>query len=109
MSADSSASPTDLDLIERPQEMGLPPEAEQVLEALTERGAPVFSQEITRAIFKAQATGNLRPVRDVVEMWYRTLLFKNQPGYQEIVRWSHSGDEPDRFPAEDLVEQYRRP
>jgi hypothetical protein len=103
-----SAEPRDLDFIERPQELGLPPEAERVLEALTEHGAPVFSRDITRAIFQAQATGNLRPVRDVVEAWYRTLLLKSHPDYKDAVRWARDENPVDTFEnPQDLVSRYR--
>jgi hypothetical protein len=76
------------DRIERPQDLGLPPEAVEVFSHLTEHGASIFSQEIVQALMKAQRRGNLRPVRDVVEAWYRTLILRQDPSYEENVDWA---------------------
>lgn len=76
--------------ISRPRDLGLPPDAEQVFEALTQEGEKAFSQEIVAALLKAEATNDFRPVRDVVEAWYRTLLFVRAPGHDEAIEWANS-------------------
>jgi hypothetical protein len=103
-----SAEPQDLEVIERPQDLNLPPETETVFAHLTKHGAEVFSQEITRALLQAQDKGNLRPVKDVVEAWYRTLLLWSQPGYDEAVKWARRYDPRKGIPAESVVDQLGR-
>jgi hypothetical protein len=95
------------DVIERPQDLGLPPEAEEVFDHLTEHGAENFSRDIIQALFRAQAKGNLRPVRDVVEAWYRSLLMVMHPDYDDMVEWARADDEPKQtYPADRIVEHY---
>jgi hypothetical protein len=101
MSATYSADP-----IERPEDLALPPEAEEVFDHLTEEGARNFSREIMHALYQAQAKGNLRPVRDVVEAWYRSLLLKQHPDYRATVRWAREEDPFPALAAEKVVEQY---
>lgn len=88
--------------IERIQDLNLPPEAETVFEHLTEPGAERFSYEIVQALVRAQARGDLRPVFDVVDAWYRTLVMKTHPDYLKAVRWARAGGSGESFSAEEL-------
>ncbi|HYP22942.1 MAG TPA: DUF6247 family protein [Actinomycetota bacterium] len=92
------------DRIVRPEELGLPSEAREVFDRLTTEGARAFSRDIVQALLEAQARGNLRPVRDVVDAWYRTLQFVQQPHHDEAVAWAGRDDGPD-LDREDLERQ----
>jgi hypothetical protein len=92
--------------IERIQDLGLPPEAGEVFESLTESGDDHFSREIVQALLVAQAKGDLRPVLDVVEAWYRTLLVRKHPDYEVSARWARNGGSGESYPAEKLVARY---
>lgn len=98
-----SAKPSDLDFITRPEDLGLPPEADEVLSHLTPGGSAAFSQEIMRALMQAQSKGNLRPVRDVVEAWYRTLVLRSQPDYMESIAWAQATHPREGSVAEELL------
>lgn len=95
-----------VDRIERIADLMLPPEAEAVFDHLTKGGAERFSQEIVQALFRAQMKGDLRPVLDVVESWYRTLLVRNHPDYEESAKWARAGGSGATYPAEDLVAHF---
>lgn len=99
-------SPMSLAPIERIQDFILPPEAEEVFDHLTEDGEARFGREIFQALLSAQAKGDFRPVLDVVEAWYRTLLMRQHPQYEETVRWARRGGSGQTYPAEDVVERF---
>lgn len=83
------------DRIDRPEDLNLPPEAAEVFAHLTAEGAERFSREIMDALIKAQMKGNLRPVRDVVEAWYRSLKLVQLESHTTAVaevRTSNVGD-----------------
>jgi hypothetical protein len=48
---------------------------------LTEAGAQAFSRELVAALVRAKAEDDLRPLLQVVEAWYRTLVLVRDPGY----------------------------
>jgi hypothetical protein len=101
-----SADPAALGRIERIEDLGLPPEAQEVLRSLTDYGEDRFSGQIIQALFEAQKKGDLRPVLDVVETWYRTLLVRNHPDYMESVRWAADGGSGESYQAEELVARF---
>lgn len=95
-----------VDRIERIADLSLPPEAEEVFDHLGEHGAERFSREIIQALFRAQTRGDLRPVLDVVESWYRTLLIRSHPGYLDAAKWARNGGSGESYDAEKLVETF---
>ncbi len=48
---------------------------------LTDAGARAFSNELVAALVRAKAQDDLRPLLEVVEAWYRTLVLIQDPGY----------------------------
>jgi hypothetical protein len=94
------------EVITRPQDLGLPPEAATVFKHLTPTGAEVFSQEILLALMEAQAKGNLRPVRDVVDAWFGTLQLRAHPDYKRVARWARRYHPKAGLPAEKLVDHF---
>lgn len=74
--------------IERAEDLDLPPEAREVFGHLTEDGSTQFSQEIIEALWQAQEKGNLRPVKDVVDAWYRSLLIWRDSEHQDATTWA---------------------
>lgn len=99
-------SPVPAEVIERPQDLNLPPEMEEVFAHLTHHGAEAFTREIVHALRQAQAKGNLRPVSDVIEAWYRTLRMRQHPDYTDSVRWTREDRPRETFAAEKIVEHY---
>jgi hypothetical protein len=54
------------------------PDAERISAveaALTEEGSRAFLLELLRSLTQAQAMGNMRPIQDTIDAWYRTLVF----------------------------------
>lgn len=84
-------------------DLGMPPQAAEVLSALTIDGSQAFSQQIVQALIKAQMKNDLRPVRDVVEAWYRTLLFVNDEGHDRAVAAAEKMTGKKAKPLADLV------
>jgi hypothetical protein len=101
-----ASNPTSLAPIERIQDFELPPEAEAVFDHLNEDGAARFGREIVQALVMVQAKGDFRPVLDVVEAWYRTLLMRQHPDYEEMVRWVRHGGSGETYPAEKVVARF---
>lgn len=89
-----------------PQDLRLPPEAEKVFESLTEQGAEIFAREIIKALVQAEAGGNLQPVRDTVEAWYRTLQMRSHPDYPAATLWAREDRPKESSPAEEIVERF---
>ena len=74
--------------IRRPRQLELPPEAATVLSRLTSEGRRRFIQELLEALATAQLGDDLRPVRDVVDAWLRTMVVRQRPGYERAMRRS---------------------
>lgn len=90
--------------IRHPENLDLPPEAADVFAALSPEGSQTFSQEILHALIKAQMKGNLRPVRDVVEAWYKTLVAVRSPLHAQAA--TEARGRPGRsLPVEKLREE----
>lgn len=51
------------------------------MSGLTDAGAREFSNELVAALVRAKAEDGLRPLLEVVEAWYRTLVLVQDPGY----------------------------
>ena len=90
--------------ISNPRDLDLPPEVFDVLlSALTEEGRANFERDLLRAIQQAQQRNNLRPVREVLEAWYRTLIVRKHPHYEENLVWARRGGERDAVSAEEFL------
>jgi hypothetical protein len=77
--------------ITHPAELRLPAHMERVSEvfaSLTPDGRTQFISEFVEALFEARQTDNLRPLQDVVEGWYRTLVASRSPDYEAAVTWA---------------------
>jgi hypothetical protein len=68
--------------LRRAEELHLPPEMNGVLARLGPDDAARFNREIVAAISAAEEASDLRPIRDVIEAWYRTVLVTSDRGYQ---------------------------
>ncbi len=64
------------------QDLNLPPEMDGVLGRLGPDDTARFSREIVAAIAASEQTNDLRPVRDVIEAWYRTVLVTSDGAYR---------------------------
>lgn len=81
-------SPALAERIENPRQMRLPATFERIAEVfrgLTDQGAQEFNREILEAMNSATHSGDLRPVQTVIESWYRSLLFRLSPGFEEAL------------------------
>jgi len=66
-------------------DLPLPAQLEAVRPALSENGAKLFLEQLLDAIAQAKETNDLRPVQEVIEAWYRSLLFVQAPGHEEAM------------------------
>jgi Family of unknown function (DUF6247) len=90
--------------INRPADLDLSPEVFDVLfKALTEHGRANFDRDLLRAIQQAQQRNNLRPVREVLEAWYRTLVVRQHPDYEGSLEWARQNKEQDAVPVEEFL------
>lgn len=92
--------------ITRPEDLDLPKEAIDVFAALTPKGAETFSREIVEALLKAQRKGNLRPIKDVVDAWYRSLLLVRDPTHLEAVAWAKKTRKRTGISLDELKERF---
>lgn len=53
----------------------------EVVAHLKPEGIQLFVREIVAAVYVSQQTGDLRPLQDVIEAWYRSLRFIRDPGF----------------------------
>jgi hypothetical protein len=89
--------------ITHPAELRLPARLERVSEvfaSLAPDGKAKFIEEFVEALFEARQTDNLRPLQDVVEGWYRTLVANRSPDYEAAVTWAGENEPV----AEDLLD-----
>jgi hypothetical protein len=71
------------DPIREPESIELPDEVEEVFAALTDSGAKEFSGQLVAALRETVTRGDFRPVQDVIDSWYRSLLFHRQTSLVE--------------------------
>lgn len=91
-----------------PADLDLSHEHFRVLtEALTEQGRLNLTLELIDAIERAQARNDLRPVRDTIEAWYRTLLIRQTPGYETNLAWARKSEERSGAPVEEVLDSLR--
>jgi hypothetical protein len=95
--------------ISRPGDLDLPPEVFDVLlNALTDEGRANFERDLLQAIQRAQERNNLRPVREVLEAWYRTLIVRQHPDYEASVAWARESTDRDGMTVDELMQDIRR-
>jgi hypothetical protein len=95
--------------ISRPGDLNLPPEVFDVLlNALTDEGRANFERDLLQAIQRAQERNNLRPVREVLEAWYRTLIVRQHPDYEANVAWARESTDRDGLTVDELMQDIRR-
>jgi hypothetical protein len=93
-----------------PAELWLPARLERVNEvfaSLTPSGQAQFISEFFEALYEARRTDNLRPLQDVVEAWYRTLVARGSPNYEEGIAWArdHEPSPDDLVDVQELRER----
>lgn len=96
--------------ITHPAELWLPARldrASEVFASLTPDGRTQFISEFVGALYEARRTDNLRPLQDVVEGWYRTLVASRSPDYQAGVAWArdHEPSPDDLLDLQELRER----
>jgi len=77
--------------ITHPAELWLPSRlerADEVFASLSPSGRTRFISEFVQALYEARSTDNLRPLQDVVETWYRTLVARRSLGYEAGIAWA---------------------
>ncbi len=95
--------------ISSPKDLDLPPEVFDVLlSALTDEGRANFERDLLQAIQRAQKRNNLRPVREVLEAWYRTLLVRRHPDYQESLAWARQSEDRDGMTVDEVMQELGR-
>jgi Family of unknown function (DUF6247) len=101
--------PADVRPISRPGDLDLPPEVFNVLlNALTDEGRANFERDLLHAIQRAQQRNNLRPVREVLESWYRTLVVRQHPDYAASMAWARGSEDEDGKTVDDLMREIRQ-
>lgn len=63
-------------------------QAAEVADALTPEGTKEFAHQVMEAIDHSRDSGNLRPLNNVIESWYRTLVFMSREGFLE--KWEET-------------------
>jgi len=94
--AQAISSPRDLDLSHE--------QFKVLLDALNEEGRENFTSDLVKAIEAAQARNNLRPVKEVLEAWYRTLVVRQHPDYQRNLKWARESEDREVQTVDDALE-----
>lgn len=81
----SSASST-AEEIRSPADLDLPPQAHEVFQNLSPYGREVFIGELFEALDESARKDNLRPLKDTIEAWYRTLIVRQDPNYEDNMK-----------------------
>jgi hypothetical protein len=50
----------------------------------------------------------LRPVREVLESWYRTLVVRQHPDYEENMAWARNSKETGGMTVDEVMREIRR-
>jgi hypothetical protein len=74
--------------ITEPRQLTLPPAAQEVLANLGEDEQREFISELLEALELAHQQNDLRPARDVIVAWYRTLIVASQADYEK--KWDEA-------------------
>jgi hypothetical protein len=88
-----------------PEELSTFPQEklDAIVENLTKEGGRMFFREVAQATLRAKVEGDLTPLNNVFEAWYRTLRFVASPDADE--RWDRADQELEhgrRFTAEEI-------
>lgn len=98
--------------IERPERLRLPADLatlQDVFSELTEVGAKRFAAELLDALEKGRVKGDLAPVAEVVEVWFRTLAFVRRQGFEEAVREAEELEGAEGLRLDELLKEYDLP
>jgi hypothetical protein len=99
--------------IRHPEDIDLPADEQkidEVFSGLNSDGARAFVNEIIEAVQQAHDLGDLRPVQNVIEAWYRSLLFARDPDFPSALEAARDA-EPGHariYSAEELREALGR-
>ncbi len=84
--------------IRQPRDLTLPSEiwpmlkdhfkTDEVRQHLNPKGARIFQLEVLEALHQSIDTNDLRPVQEVLEAWYRTLIVLKDPGFARSYNWA---------------------
>ncbi len=94
-----------VDTITHPSQFRLPPEAQEVLGNLTDVGRREFIREVLDALAASTAADDLRPLADVIEAWYRTMIVRLHACYEDQMA---KAAEPSTAEIMGIVEVRRR-
>jgi hypothetical protein len=95
--------------ISSPGDLDLPAEVFDVLlGSLTKHGRANFERELLEAIRQAQKRNNLRPVREVLEAWYRTLVVRQHPDYEANLALARRSKERNGKTVDELMQELGR-
>lgn len=88
-----------------PEELSTFPQEnfDAIVEHLTEEGGRMFFREVAQATLRAKVEGDLTPLNEVFESWYRTLCFVAPPDADE--HWDRADWELEhgrRFTADEI-------
>lgn len=75
-----------------PEDLALTDTIAEVFAALSDEGAKDFANEIVHALLQARADGDLSPINDSINKWYRTLLFVQRKGFLDSWDEDHTED-----------------
>lgn len=96
--------------IREPRYLELPPEADRAYEELspylTNEGREAFLRELIHALVVSHAENNLRPVQDVIAAWYRTLLLRSDPNYEENIKRARRSRPRRGVPLEEVRKRF---
>jgi hypothetical protein len=75
-----------------------------IVHALRPDVAQEFLNELLAAIAQAKNSDDVTPINDVIEAWYRTMLFVKKPGFKDALAKAID-PERERFPrpVEDVL------
>jgi hypothetical protein len=92
-----TAMPTER--LREPEELYEPPEHDEAMLAtilgnLSEEAGREFARQVLGALNRARSEGDLRPINEVVESWYRTLLFRGRPKFDDLWAEAEASEGP---------------
>jgi hypothetical protein len=102
--------------IRQPRDLSLPGDiwpvleqhfkTDEVLANLSPQGEQLFRTEVLEAIRKSITSNDLRPIQEVLEAWYRTLVLIKDPAFSKKVQWAL--DNPPKREAGRDAKDFRR-
>src|SRR5688500_334500 len=90
----------------------LPPQVIDVFQELTphltEEGHTQLTMELIKALDLSGRIGNAQPVNDVISAWYRTLVLRSQPDYDDVMAeaWDEESLEREALTVEEMRAEF---